>query len=106
MPRPCKHRRCRRYRHDRVYKPRGVPLRDLETVEMTLDAFEALRLCDAEGLDQAAAAERMGVSRGTVQRLLARARHDVACALRDRHALVVTTSVREDHHARVHAHHE
>lgn len=102
MPRPCKHRRCRRYRHDRVYKPQGVPLRELETAELPLDAFEALRLCDADGLDQTAAAEAMGVSRGTIQRLLARARRTVVSALLGRQALIITTT-RRDAHARLHS---
>lgn len=96
MPRPCKHRHCRRYRNDRVFKPRGVPMHELEAVELPLDAFEALRLCDAEGLDQAAAAERMGISRGTVQRLLARARRTVAQALLSRQALVINTTQRSE----------
>jgi predicted DNA-binding protein (UPF0251 family) len=30
----------------------------------------AMRLCDLEGIDQARAAEEMGFSRGTVQRLV------------------------------------
>lgn len=37
---------------------------------LALDEFEAMRLCDLEGLDQDQAGERLGVSRGTVQRLL------------------------------------
>ena len=74
MPRPCKRRRCRAWAGDRIYKPRSVPMSDLEVVGIPLSEIEAMRLCDAEGLDQAAAGERMGVSRGTVQRLLARGR--------------------------------
>lgn len=102
VPRPCKDRHCHLYRDDRVFKPRGIPMHELEAVELPLDAFEALRLCDAEGFDQMAAAERMGVSRGTVQRLLARARRTVAKALLDRQALVITTSARRNAHARLH----
>ena len=41
----------------------------LETIRLELSELEAMRLCDLEGLDQSAAGERMGVSRGTVQRL-------------------------------------
>ena len=70
MPRPCKQRRCRRHRGDRVFKPRSIPMSDLEVVNLQLSELEALRLCDEEGLDQAGAGERMGVSRGTIQRLL------------------------------------
>ena len=102
--RPVKPRCCRRYDGDRIYKPRGVPLRDLPETVLTLDAFEALRLCDAEGLDQAAAAARMGVSRGTVQRLLSRARAAAAAALAEGRALRITLTDREDGHACLHPH--
>lgn len=40
------------------------------SVVIPLDAFEALRLCYLESLEQAEAGERMNVSRGTIQRLL------------------------------------
>ncbi len=50
-------------------------------VEIPVEALEALRLCDLEGLDQDSAANRMGVSRGTLQRILYQARRDVADAL-------------------------
>ena len=70
MPRPCKQRRCRPHRGDRVFKPRSIPMPSLEVVGLALSELEAMRLCDHEGLDQSAAGRRMGVSRGTVQRLL------------------------------------
>ena len=57
-----------------VFKPAGTPLRDLEKVTIGHDEIEAMFLCDAEGLTQEEAGVRMGVSRGTVQRLLAQAR--------------------------------
>lgn len=40
-----------------------------------------MRLCDLDGLDQITAGERMGVSRGTIQRLLANGRRKVVEAL-------------------------
>lgn len=43
--------------------------------------LEALRLVDMEGLSQEEAGERMGVSRGTVWRLLQEARRKTAQAL-------------------------
>jgi hypothetical protein len=54
-----------------------------------LDELEAIRLTDMEGLYQDAAAERMGVSRQTYARILARARHAVAASLVERRMLVV-----------------
>jgi predicted DNA-binding protein (UPF0251 family) len=48
-----------------------------------------MRLCDLEGLDQAAAGERMGVSRGTVQRLVKAGRETVIRTLVEGRALII-----------------
>ncbi|MFH1058995.1 MAG: DUF134 domain-containing protein [Pseudomonadota bacterium] len=69
------------------YKPRGVPLAQLREVVLPLEGLEALRLVEVEGLDQEAAAARMGVSRPTFTRVLAEARHLVAVALTQGQAL-------------------
>jgi predicted DNA-binding protein (UPF0251 family) len=53
----------------------------LETERLRLDELEALRLCDLEGLSQEEAGGRMGVSRGTVQRLVKSGRAKVVRAL-------------------------
>jgi hypothetical protein len=58
-------------------------------VRIGQDGLEAIRLADVEGLYQDAAAERMGVSRQTYARILARARHAVAMALVERRVLIV-----------------
>lgn len=50
-------------------------------VTMSVEEFEAVRLCDWEGLDQDAGAQRMNVSRGTFQRILYNARKTTAEAL-------------------------
>lgn len=89
MPRPRKLRRCRAFAGDRVFKPRSVPMGELDTVRLDLAELEALRLCDLEDLSQQEAGERMGVSRGTVQRLLGAARRKVALALVSNAALVI-----------------
>lgn len=62
---------------------------DLAVIGLDLAELEALRLCDAEGHDQASAGERMGVSRGTVQRLLSSGRRKVVRALVESSALVI-----------------
>jgi len=64
-----------------LYKPAGVPAKGLEEVVLELDEFEALRLADAQGLYQEAAAEHMNVSRQTFGRIVDAARHKVATAL-------------------------
>lgn len=53
------------------------------------DELEALRLCDLEGFDQAGAGERMGVSRGTVQRLVKSGRATLVRAVVENAALVI-----------------
>lgn len=69
----------------RRYLPEGR--QDAAEVTLGLDMFEALRLVDAEGLSQEAAAARMGISPPTLCRLLAEGRRRVATALRDGWAL-------------------
>ena len=64
-----------------LFKPAGVPARELEELILTLDELEALRLADLEGLYQEDAAARMGISRPTLGRVLAQARRKVAEAL-------------------------
>jgi len=70
MPRRKKLRYCRSVNGFNLFKPSGIPLSELEILELGLDELEAMRLCDLEDKQQAEAAEVMGVSRGTVQRLL------------------------------------
>jgi len=53
----------------------------LDRVRMYRDEIEALKLCDLDGLTQEEAGRRMGVSRGTVQRILSSARRKAAEAL-------------------------
>ena len=81
MPRPTSPRRIPEDMKSRVFKPQAVPMGRLESVNVTLDGLEALRLADLEGLYQEEAARRMGVSRATFARILAQARRAVAEAL-------------------------
>ncbi len=81
MARPPKCRLVGREPSVTYFKPRGVPLRDLDEVTLTVEGLEALRLSEIEGLDQDSAAERMGISRQTFGRILAEARKTVACAV-------------------------
>lgn len=88
-PRPKKERRCEGCASGLVFKPAGVPLSNLTKIALGRDELEALRLCDRDALSQQEAGSRMGVSRGTVQRLLTSAREKVATALSAGAALVV-----------------
>jgi uncharacterized protein len=64
-----------------LFKPAGVPGRDLEQLPLAVDELEAIRLVDLEGLSHEQAASAMGVSRQTVGRVLERGRAKVAEAL-------------------------
>ncbi len=64
-----------------VFKPIGIPVRDLEEVVMSLDEFEAIRLADFGGFYQEQAAERMSVSRTTFSRIIDAAHRKMADAL-------------------------
>ncbi len=66
----------------------------METIQLDHDEVEALHLCDGESKTQEEAGVCMGVSRGTVQRLLASARRKVARALVGQKALAISDSMR------------
>lgn len=89
MPRKCKERRCRRLDGNRNFKPSGIPAKNLESVQLKLDEFEALRLCDYDGLSQIEAAEAMEISRGTIQRLLISGRKKIVDVLLNTKELVL-----------------
>ena len=70
MPRCKKQRCCRLLENERIFKPTGIPLSEMEIIDIEIDELEAVRLCDYEEKSQIETAEIMGISRGTVQRLL------------------------------------
>jgi len=91
-PRKKKHRNCicpLREKLGHVFKPAGIPLKELEVIILQHDELEALYLCDGQDLNQERAGEQMGVSRGTVQRLLTQGRKKVVEALVEEKALAV-----------------
>jgi len=81
MPRPTKWRRVYFVPGVTYFKPAGIPLRVLSEVCLTVEEAEAIRLKDAEGLQQEQGAERMNISRPTFQRVLGAARKKIADAL-------------------------
>ena len=95
-------RRRRRGRRGRHPKPVRVGARapitgltptphdNLDPVSIDRAELEALRLVDKEGLTQEEAGQRMGVSRGTVWRLLQSARRKTAQALTEGRPLKIT----------------
>ncbi|NLN15768.1 MAG: DUF134 domain-containing protein [Firmicutes bacterium] len=81
MARPPKIRRVEFLPETTVFKPAGVPVRDLQEQVLAVEELEALRLKDLEGLEQEECAKRMHISRPTFQRILTSAREKVARAL-------------------------
>ncbi len=65
--------------------PQGSP----EPICIELPELEVIRLVDLVGLSQEEAGRRMGVSRGTVWRLLDKARKKLAQALTEARPLIV-----------------
>lgn len=63
------------------FKPRGIPLIDLEEVHLTVDERETIRLADFLGLPYEEAGRRMGISRATFGRIIQQARKVIADAL-------------------------
>lgn len=81
LPRCKKQRCCREFGNEIIYKPLAMSCAELQEIIINLDEFEAMRLCDFEELDQTAAGELMGVSRGTIQRLVTSGRRKLIDAL-------------------------
>ena len=93
VPRPRKPRIClcpHRAGYSSVFKLAGIQLKDTEVIRLAHDELESLHLCDGEGKTQEEAGSCMGVSRGTVQRLLTSARCKVARALVGQKALAIS----------------
>ena len=74
------------------------PQGNLEPVYIEPAELEAFRLVDLEGLSQEEAGERMGVSRGTVWRLVQSARKKTAQALSEGRLIRIVPSDSESNH--------
>lgn len=81
MVRPKKIRRIGFNPEFTYFKPRGVPLAELDEVELGHDEMEAIRLKNLEKLDQKKCAQKMKISQSTLQRMLYSANRKIAEAL-------------------------
>jgi uncharacterized protein len=71
------------------YKPVGIPMRELQSVTLLYEEYEAIRLCDYLGLKQEEAAARMEISRPTLTRVYEKARRTVATAFAEGKAIII-----------------
>jgi predicted DNA-binding protein (UPF0251 family) len=88
VPRQKKQRLCGCRFKGKAFKPTGIPMSKVDQITLFRDELEALKLCDLDDLTQEAAGRKMGVSRGTVQRILSSGRKKVASALAEGKAIV------------------
>ena len=77
---------------------------EIDTVNIDLDQFEAMRLCDLEGMDQSEAGRTMGISRGTVQRLLYVGRKRMLEAILSNQGLTINLRNSEGKNVGMHSH--
>ena len=89
MPNRRRHRRIKMPPVMEGYKPFGVPMRELESVYLLFEEYEALRLADYENLTQEEAAKRMNISRPTFTRLYDKARKNIAKAFVEGKAIII-----------------
>jgi predicted DNA-binding protein (UPF0251 family) len=81
MVRPSRCRRVNLKPNVTYFKPRGIPLMQLEEVILQVDEFEAVRLKDLEGLEQEECAKKMNISQPTFHRLVLSARKKISDAI-------------------------
>lgn len=93
MARPEKKRRIHYNLTCYYFKPRGVPIKELEEVEFADDELEAIRLADLEELFQEDAASKMNISRATFGRIIMRAHHKIADAIINGKAIKIAEGI-------------
>jgi len=81
MVRPIKHRFVESKPEVTYFKPRAIPLSELEEVCLTVEEIETLKLKFLEKLEQEQAAKKMKVSRTTFWRILSSAGEKISDAL-------------------------
>jgi len=77
LSRPRKHRRICCNPSSYYFKPRGIPMIDLEEIVLDHDELESLRLADLLAYSHEQAAKEMNISRATFGRIVEAARKKV-----------------------------
>jgi predicted DNA-binding protein (UPF0251 family)/predicted Fe-Mo cluster-binding NifX family protein len=89
-----KKRYARRLDNHRILKHGNGAVSSIATTNISLDEFEAIRLCDYENLSQIDAAKEMEVSRGTIQRLLENGRKKLVDGILNYKTIEVKNDIR------------
>ncbi|MDX9947361.1 MAG: DUF134 domain-containing protein [Bacteroidales bacterium] len=108
MPNRRRNRRIKMPPSMEGFKPFGIPMRELQSVDLLYEEFEALRLADYEDLTQEEAAQKMNISRPTFTRLYDKARKSIAKAFVEGKAIIIRggTFVTDDYWYRCEECHE
>lgn len=93
MTRPKIHRCLQFSPNVDYFKPRGIPLRELEEVELLPDEIEAIKLYLVDGLDQTSSADKMHISQPTFARIVDSACKKVADALVNGKAIKIIKNI-------------
>ncbi len=76
--------------NERYFKPRGIPLRELNEIEITDEELETLRLRYIKNIDQEEAAKQMGISQSQYQRDISSVLEKITTALVEGFAISIT----------------
>lgn len=89
MPRPKRRRMMATPPAVEGFRPFGVPITDIEPIELLFEEYESIKLTDYEGLTQEQAAERMNISRPTFTRIYEKARKTIAQSFVEGKAIII-----------------
>lgn len=81
MGRPKKNRTISCNPEAYYFKPRGIPMMELDSIILERDEIEAIRLADIESLSHEEAALKMQISRATFGRIVKSARNKIATSI-------------------------
>ena len=95
MPRPRKQRRICCNPSSNYFKPRGIPMYELEEIIIDHDELESLRLADLFAYSHEKAASEMKISRATFGRIVEVARRKVADGILNGKAIRINESYRK-----------
>ena len=93
VPRPIKHRKIKCSPTAYYFKPRAVPLSNLEEVTLEVDELESLRLADYLALSHEQGASQMKISRATFGRIVEKARKKVVDAMLNGKAIKIGNEI-------------